>query len=85
MFQGLLVGHSILFECSRFVGGTLKNVIKFYLNCQGLLVGHYKMFKVCWWDTRKGGAPEAVISLQCSHIEPVYKVAILQYCNIENN
>ena len=31
-------------------------------------------FKVCWWDTRKGGAPEAVISLQSSHIEPVYKV-----------
>ena len=37
-------------------------------------------FKVCWWDTRKGGAPEAVISLQSSHIEPVYKVPLLSIC-----
>ena len=36
--------------------------------------------KVCWWDTRKGGAPEAVISLQSSHIEPVYKVPLLSVC-----
>ena len=36
--------------------------------------------KVCWWDTRKGGAPEAVISLQSSHIEPVYKVPLLSLC-----
>merc|ERR1719220_2549752 len=38
-----------------------------------LLAGGCYNGQVCWWDTRKGGAPEAVISLQCSHIEPVYK------------
>ena len=29
--------------------------------------------QVCWWDARKGGAPEGVIGLEESHIDPVYK------------
>ena len=35
------------------------------------------MSKVCWWDTRTGGKPEAEVSLHNSHIEPVYKVALI--------
>jgi hypothetical protein len=29
--------------------------------------------QVCWWDVRKGGNPEGTITLDQSHLDPVYK------------
>lgn len=30
-------------------------------------------FKVAWWDARKNGDPVGVISMDQSHLDPVYK------------
>lgn len=38
-----------------------------------ILAGGCYNGQICWWDSRKGGNPEGTISLEQSHIDPVYK------------